>query len=300
MGVGGRCASARDGAKGRLIASGRATTRLAQVTSRAGRLLGLVRAWPSGSARRSGPRGMIADSAYLVQSQLIGLGAMPLSPPDELRPAFRRVFSNSNCFSDVIAASAGGSSPLRLTPPLFLRGLGDVCFSGRSAFLERYPACQDPGVCFERHTRQESRVAGPIGAWGQEVRLFGWDPALDDERMNHLFFELARPVRIKATHRDRTQAHGRLFVHLFPSGYVGLVSALWLHRQHLAGVGALDRALVETNPSRTDHTWSWSSEGHEGTLCQTVEWVRESIGRSLFSAPPTRSERVVPGRARSG
>jgi hypothetical protein len=117
--------------------------------------------------------------------------------------------------------------------------------------------------------------------------FFGYDPSLKDQRMNHLFFELARPLALRAVSpTGRVQAVGKVFVHIYPSGYVVLSLAIALGQQNLKNLERAHRAIRETSPWRSDGRWVWSSRTAGRDLAGMAKRVRESIYHSLFAERP--------------
>jgi hypothetical protein len=111
--------------------------------------------------------------------------------------------------------------------------------------------------------------------------------------MNHLCFELHPPIELRATVAGKVQAEGKVFVHLYPSGYVVVHLAVVLKHRCLESLASLRRAVLETRPWRSDGTWIWSSKLGTAKLREVIELVQSSILGSVFIdlAGPTRQDR---------
>jgi len=226
------------------------------------------------------------ESAYLVHSQVIRIGEVPLTAGDEprLRAAFRPLFAGKQCFREHRPAFVDDYDydftrfPFPAKP--FLRHLGPLAFdTGRLLFL---------GDAFDRMAIAET-LAGERERAGP---TFGFDPTLADQRMNHLFFEARRPLFLRATNvpvpgeRSVVTADGRCFVHIYPSGYLVLHVALAFTEPALQDAATLYDAIRETRFWRPGGTWQWRSRLGNGSLGEQVEWLRRAVYGSLWSSRP--------------
>ncbi|MBA7490299.1 hypothetical protein ES702_00836 [subsurface metagenome] len=192
---------------------------------------------------------MICNSAYVVQTQVISMSNRPFHAGKELRPIFRPIFNSSNCFDDMRDSKLyDWRHKDELPSKPFIRNLGQICFNViREEFSE-------------------------------------YDPRLEDQRMNHLHFELRKPLFLKATFDGQTQADGKAFIHFYPSGYIVIHLAIALkQQQNLQSLNSLHQAIRETRPMRSDSRWIWSSRLGTGKLPKIVELIRENIYQSLYT-----------------
>jgi len=232
---------------------------------------------------------MICNSSYVVQTQVISMSDRPFLTGKELRPIFRPIFNSSNCFADMrdsILYDWWPKDELLSSKP-FIRNLGQICFNTRSA-------------CFADEWGQEmfgkflvgKKKNGDPDPWEELLQeegisreeFFGYDPRLEDQRMNHLYFELRKPLFLKATFDGQTQADGKVFIHFYPSGYIVIHLAIALkQQQNLQSLDSLHEAIRETRPMRSDSRWIWSSRLGTGKLPKIVELIRENIYQSLYT-----------------
>jgi hypothetical protein len=235
-------------------------------------------------------------SAYVVQTQIISLGDRPFAAEKAVRRPFRGIIGSKNCFDEMKDAILSTRMPGRMPPQPFVKQLGAVCFSVES--LRLYSS--SPIENLPNHELEKADEVWGVGwqeATGQVLNnlfkymleiddVFGYDAALKDQRMNHLFFEVWRPLFLKASVNGRTVADGRVFVHLYPSGYVVLHLAIALKAPNDGSTGELANFLKETYPNSSHTTWRWSSSLASGSLSHIVRLIRQNVMQSLFASPP--------------
>jgi hypothetical protein len=229
---------------------------------------------------------MFAKSVFVVHSQVISLSDRPLSlKTREIRRAFRQLFF-INCFTDLRLSFR---SPRRYTfydpnpeedrtAPLpgkpFLRGLGQISFKTRDDEIAEYLAHRrdywDPSARKDK----EILVDPP--------EFFGFDPTLNDQRMYHLWFELDRPLFIRAMHNGTVQAQGHIYIHIFPSGYVSLFITAALMAPNLVSLEHVGRAVLETYPWEKQTSWVWTSRLGDGRLEEIADKVKQNLFDSIF------------------
>ncbi len=174
-------------------------------------------------------------SAYIVQTQVISAGDRPFHDDRVFRSVFRPMFASKSCFtdmrssiiSDLVDVDEFPSSP-------FVRNLGSICFNARSAVF----ASENGRYCMGGFLAEQEKNGNP-NIWQEMLHeeslspneFFGYDPKLEDQRMNHLYFELLQPLFLKATFNDQTQADGNAFVHFYLSGYIVIHLAISIKPQ---------------------------------------------------------------------
>lgn len=243
---------------------------------------------------------MSVDSVYIVQSQIIQLGKGPFEiEKRNIRNAFRPIFTSPDCFTKMrTSILSGWERPIPLPPLPFISCLGQVCFNTRSVRLspearwrlvesfggEKY---WDPQEKYERTNREKDNT--DIGFIYDEDRdiFFGYDESLEDQRMNYLYFEIRRPLFIKATLDRRVVADGNVFIHIYPSGYLVLHLAIALKQHKQWAFSELRTVLRETRPGSSNTRWIWWSRLGTGDLAEIVKIVKENTLRSIFENPPS-------------
>lgn len=240
---------------------------------------------------------MICNSAYVVQTQVISMGDRPFHTVKGLRPIFCSIFNKSNCFTDMPDSILYDRCHKDESPSRpFIHNLGQICFNTRTACFEKVHnqhtfgeflvGEKKYGVTAEVRSMRE--LLREIFAPGEEIvsrkDFFGYDPRLEDQRMNHLYFELRKPLFLKATFYGQTQADGKVFIHFYPSGYIVIHLVISLkQQQNLQSLDSLHQAIRETRPMRTNNRWIWSSRLGTGKLSKIVELIRKNIYQSLYT-----------------
>ncbi len=130
----------------------------------------------------------------------------------------------------------------------------------------------------------------PSRAWS----IFGFEPGLEDQRMNHLYFELRKPVKLTAMVKGdgktkwRQIADSRCYVHFHPSGFVVLHVSTSFKQPVLRSRDALNHALDEARPWHRSGTWRWISDKlGEGSLNALISRLEDRLTRSISAAAPT-------------
>jgi len=237
---------------------------------------------------------MIANSAYLVHTQVISLANLPFIQKAAIRPAFHPMFASQYCFTDMRTSIDDtwrevwdDSKEEYVTIPLpskpFIRFLGQICFNTLSIRIL-------PPHYYR--TSIAEQLAGCSNYWDpnaqpeypdHDMDFFGYDLALEDQRMYQLYFELHRPLYLKATLDDMTMADGKLFMHFYPSGYIILQIALDLKGANTINLRNLKKALWETQPWHSKGSWMWKSRLLDGTLKDIVDDARSFAYQSIFN-----------------
>ena len=197
----------------------------------------------------------IAHAAYIVQSWVGGLGHRPFHVSGSYRPDFRDIFASQSAFEDMRKSIPRdlGALPLvyQLPPKPFIKGLGNICFLARSARISYYRPLDDVATALTNRDRywdpEAPRDERATLEWDEADRYFGVDRALKDQRMNHLYFEPRRPRTFRAKHDGVLQATGKVFVHVFPSGYVVVHLAIALSTNHLGDLNMLHSEVDPKN-----------------------------------------------------
>jgi hypothetical protein len=251
-------------------------------------------------------------NVYVVQTQVINLGELPLSNSDELKPAFRKMFTSRNCFADlrnsimdlsrvepredrddeaeadlpIWERPAETLIPLPGTP--FIPRLGMLCFNTRSAIFNDNDTRALLATEVSRHEDFWDPKSKKLKYHYDQLDVFGYNHELEDQRMNMLYFELHQPVFLSACTRDKKMATGRLFLHFYPSGYLVLQLAVKLITPGGYNEQDLIKGIYETQPWRKPTTWQWSSRIAQGSLQQLVDTILQLIFDGLYESKPSR------------
>lgn len=253
---------------------------------------------------------MKIHSAYIVQSQVVGMGPIPLETKADIRPIFRPIFESRNCFTDLRKhiqhlkrpqwdfSSISGWQRV-FPPPIpskpFIRNLGRICLSTQSARLTSSSAYMGrefladllrEGKEHWYHKREDEQFLYDDHYRFIWYQVFGYDRDLEDQRMFFLYFELQQPLFMKAVLNEKTEATGKVFLHLYPSGLLVIVLAISLKLPSSKSLKSLHEAIRETRPGRSDGHWIWTTRLGSGTLCDIVNLVKGNVYKSLYEKYP--------------
>lgn len=223
--------------------------------------------------------------------QPLALGNTPFPPTKRIRQIWRPFFGKRDCLMNFRGRIYVPGETLALLPSPFVRQIGSVFFNPRSArFLEAGERSQ---LVADLASGESYRGWDPeliALDWDYKMAdLFGYDPALEDQRMNLLFFEVSKPLVMRTVaEEDHVQADGKVFLHFYACGYVVLLLAISVRAPHGLDAAHLDRTLLETRPWRTDSSWTWSSRIGTGKLSDLIEQIIRNLNISVFSDPKAR------------
>lgn len=230
---------------------------------------------------------VMIHSAYIVQTRILGLGEVPFDAGRDrnMRRIFRPIFKSTSCFTDMrlsIQDRWRPSIPLLPDKP-FLRDLGPLVFDTRSARLARRYHRSYLAWLLARGRNYWDPEARPtdLSYLVRETEIFGYDHSLKDQRMNHLYFELRQPLFVQAISDGDVVADGKVFIHIYPSGFLAIHLAIALTQPRLADWVSIRRGLVESRPWRDDNRWAWRTRLGSGKLMEVMQRVSESLYQSL-------------------
>jgi hypothetical protein len=237
-------------------------------------------------------------SVYIVQSQIISLGDEPFHSRGTLRKSFRPIFESPVCFQDTRLSIYDyyrvNGSPYSMrkregypvTNAPFLRNMGQVCFNTKQAFYVE--------TAYDRE-KLAVLISGKVDYWNpnedceeadmkqyKKSSFFGYNPELEDQRMNYLYFELRPPLIIDIQEKEQTVAKGKLFIHFHPIGYVGLHLAVSFKENLLEHPENISRLIKETRPGRKGNTWTWKSKLGAWSLKDLIKIVSAEVSRSVY------------------
>ncbi|NRF93599.1 hypothetical protein HQN89_21890 [Paenibacillus frigoriresistens] len=164
--------------------------------------------------------------------------------------------------------------------------MGQVCFSTKQAFYV--------DKAYDRENLAVL-ISGKVDYWNpneeceeadikqyKESTFFGYNPELEDQRMNFLYFELRPPLIIDIQEKEQTVAIGKLFIHFHPSGYVGLHLAVSFKDNLLKNSENILQLIKETRPGRKGNKWTWKSKLGVWTLQELVKIVCKEVSNSMY------------------
>lgn len=273
------------------------------------------------------------DALYLIHTQVVGIGEHPFLGSAVVRPIWRHIFNNKNCFSDnkdIIVddsvlckrfalkdrpgmrlkktrrhklAMAWSDDPayigdLPMPSSPFIRSLGSVCFNTRRVHKGTYSLrrqlafnfCNknDTTIGFNDADYDSSDLEGYDGYLesDDDIEVFGFDPSLEDQRMNCLPFELSKPVILYARTNSDIKATAKFFLHVYPCGYLVLhyaISCSWSRKRTLGDIRI--QIINQTRPHHTSSSWSWRSRLDKDflSLDKVTSKIYSHIEASLFS-----------------
>lgn len=199
-------------------------------------------------------------SLYITQTAVIGLADVPLEANLNFRSAFEPIFKNRDCFKNARMNALCAREDEECSKMPFISNLGQLCYNEMSDnFFIEY---QD----YENHA-------------------FRYENNLKDERMYFLCFCLQKSFKILAQYAGKTAASGKIFLHIYPTGYI--VVHLAVYRRDAANIeiekeqDILD-LIHETKPW-LDGKWKWKSRFGCYSLRETFEQVFQNISLSLFT-----------------
>lgn len=216
-------------------------------------------------------------SAYIVQSCVISIGNKPLDKEENYRSSFYPIFSSKTCFKDLMESNEkmwNDFNITRLSSEPFIRNLGQVCFNTRSVNLNPFP--ED---LVDLLTDEYSDDL----AEHKDLKYFGYDKSLEDQRMNVLYFELLHPIFLKATLDGETRADGNIFLHFYPCGFIILHLAVSFKANCLENVEELRKSVEETRPWRKNNKWIWTCKFGQNSLYDIMEYVKSQLSISVYT-----------------
>lgn len=258
------------------------------------------------------------NSLYVIQTQVVGLDLHPFPKAKLLRPVWRKIFCNPQCFTDqrqlIRDASSYFKESYRLEFPdegrnseqtwnmqalnsseeldeslslpdiPFIRFLGSICFNTRRIHTGTYYERQRLGLEF---LRRGSESRSKQNDDDDESWILGYDFTLPDQRMNYLCFELSRPLVLHAKTYSDIRANGKIFIHIYPCGYLVIhlaISLTWNSARSLPAIR--ETILKETRPHHLNSKWIWTSRlSKEGvSLNSLTKRIYREIEASIFIA----------------
>lgn len=244
-------------------------------------------------------------SAYIVHTQLLGLGNYPFPSTEGLRSKWHTLFNSETCFyslRNIIRPQMFPYFPFydhmmkvgdpkwisyQLTIKPFIKNLGPICFDSRSSRLNG-SSLRNGRESLEYLLRSKSLKE--IESWRKKFftkypnGVFGYNPKLKDQRMNYLYFQLDNPLVLKAEDDD-LRAKGKVFIHIHPTGYIALYVAIALQWKRNKGLNDIALLVKETRPWRRGTSWVWQTRIGDGRLFEVIGKVKHNLQASFYSDP---------------
>lgn len=234
------------------------------------------------------------QSIYVVQARVIKISDVPFDfNKNSFRKPFRSIFSDKLCFLNSLNSTIGEWAKFAVPASQpFIKNIGSIGFSQKNNRLNN----SDSNYLLIRF------LTGHKTFWDEKDTLFqslpiptifGYQPDLEDQRFNHLYYELKSPSKIKAVYQGKEKASGRIFFHLYPSGYLIVLFAFVLSVSDEASSSSdLLKIIKETRPWHTSGVWSWETKQYKGGLYGISEKIKQDLLSSIFinELPFTKSD----------
>lgn len=233
---------------------------------------------------------MAIKSAYIVRTQIINIGDRPFHCDKKIRSIFHQLFRNKNCFTKMRLSILDSNRPVSLPSKPFIRNLGQICFNTRSAVFawERELLAESLGGCEDYWDPDDRNRPTEYEEYDERYikNFFGYNPELNDQRMNHLYFELLPPLFLKAKLDSNTQADGRVFIHFYPSGYIIIHLVIALKHPKFQDISSIREAIRETDPMRYGGRWTWFTRLGDGKLPRIANLIKKNVYKSVYTESP--------------
>lgn len=207
---------------------------------------------------------MRIKSLYVTQTAVISLFDVPLETKENIRSVFDPIFNNKKCFKDAGINISDMRKNMNHSNMPFISNMGQLRFYEEPVrFFVAYPDYEE--------------------FW--ETKRFGYDKNLKDQRMNFLCFQIHRPFKILAQYDGKTMASGKIFLHIYPTGYIVIHLAVYrrdVENTEIKTENDILDLIHETKPW-LDGKWKWKSRFGCYTLRETFEQVLANISISLLA-----------------
>lgn len=256
---------------------------------------------------------MKIQSLYYVQSSVLSLNDdTPFNHNKGIRKSFRPIFDSKQCFAEMGPAiydyyrvnendileywnnvneilEESDYARIPVTDAPFIADMGQVCFNTRSMYFidsaykkQAFAAQLAKRITYWRNFSQ-TYTNPDFSNHFTESGTFGYDINLEDQRMNFLYFELRPGFKIAAFNEASEQvASGKIYIHIYPSGYVVLhIAARFRNALEADNKEEINKSLEELKPWKNG-VWKWKSKFGTLSLKETVERIYEKISISIF------------------
>jgi hypothetical protein len=207
--------------------------------------------------------------AYVVHTQVLGLDSRPFPKKNILNRSWHPYFCESRCFTknrELIYGQHPGKP--------FIPYLGSVWF--------------DPitNVNITSNTvsyhYQDLLYNGNQTVDGQWDSVFGYSPEIRDQRMYHLCWSLCKPIGITAKTNNKIGATGKIFIRIYPSGYIAVIFAIDLDWSQCKESLDIVEIIQESKPWICENQWNWNSRIHNGKLNEILIFCEKNLRKSFL------------------
>jgi len=221
------------------------------------------------------------NTMYIVHLNVLSIANRPFSSLDDIRKIWKPVFDSEECYSKFKSHVVkqeyvyldeeddwGLSKPLLQSKP-FIRGFGPLAITSDFFRFDKY-----------KSDLLDSAIEGGDKS---EKGVFGLDYKLQDQRMNLLYFQIGHPIFLQSFSEYGVRVQGKIFLHLYPSGYLALIYAFSINWAGEKKIQDIQRVIKETRPWRHDGKWAWESRIGNGGLHSINNNLLVNIDSSLYS-----------------
>lgn len=257
---------------------------------------------------------MKEEYIYIEHNAVIALNERPLGENIKIRAPLNKIFNHERTFEEHRMNFLGlnlnyrkpqliqyGDFPPIMMPRFvysnpshpFIKNLGPIVFNSNSLKLISSGCCTRNTIIEllagrrsfnEPNAKKESieEIAYYDVDDGDETKpiFFGYNPWLEDQRHNHLFYETAKSLKIKHHVNNKCIASGKIKVHIYPFGYIVLKFSLNINYNLLSE--DINTVLKETRLTNSKSTWLWKSKFGDLPLAEILKNVKFSILDTLY------------------
>ena len=219
--------------------------------------------------------------AYVVHTQVLGLDKKPFPNKDILNNAWHPYFCESKCFTKNRELIYGEhpSKP-------FIPYLGAVWFDPitnvnvTSSFV--HYNYRDILYTDGQETRE--------GEWNS---VFGFSPEIEDQRMYFLCWSLCNPITIKAKTGNKINATGKIFIQIYPNGYIFMIFAINLDWSQCNNSLDIVDVIQESKPWVSENKWDWDSRIYQGKLNEILSTCEVNLRKSFFNKKSSQAAQML-------
>jgi hypothetical protein len=219
--------------------------------------------------------------AYVVHTQVLGLDKKPFPQKDILNNAWHPYFCESKCFTKNRELIYGEHPSKPFIPCLGSVWFDPVTNVDVTSSLVPYDY-QD----FLYNDGQETED----GQWNS---VFGFSPEIEDQRMYFLCWNLCNPITIKAKTGNKINATGKVFIHVYPSGYIFITFAINLDWSQCNSSLDIVNVIQESKPWVSENQWDWNSRIYQGRLSGLLSIFEVNLRKSFFNKKSSKTAQML-------
>ena len=186
----------------------------------------------------------------IIHTKIIKLSKNPFQKKKNVNPVFQKIFNNKNCLSDFLEINQNERNKF-----FFFRNIGQF-----NSFNCYYRAENHP----------------PFYSY------------IDDERSYLCYYKIKNGIYISAHFNDNLVAEGKIYIHVYPLGFIAIILSISLINPRIDNLMALYNIISQTNPETNKELWEWNSRvkkwnTHEKkSLRKIFEEIEKNILDSIF------------------